>query len=853
MLPTAALLGLSPATARDGDTAQELGARASSRRRSRSAEQLPSARSAERLAPSMFVLTALVYPAVLALLCAGAGLLVDRISGRFLPGALLPVVGAAALIAASQLSTYAWPVAEATPYLLVALAIAGFVLARRRVRALAPRWRAWRWQLLAVVLAYVVALAPVLFAGRPTFSSYMELTDSAVHMIGAYFLINHGQHYTHLDLSNSIGRVINAYYDTSYPSGSDTLFGGSALLLRIPLIWAFQPFNAFMLATAAGPVWLLLRRMGLDGAWAAVGALSTTVSALVYGYELVGSVKEITALAMILTLGVLVVLHRRWLRGPPTAGLPFALVVAAGVSALGVGFGAWVLAAVAVLAALLIDGVLAGRQGVGRSLALVGSVAIAALVCAWPTWIDFSGSLRVTKNIAVTSNAGNLYTPLRTLQVLGTWLSASYQILPRAGGLELTYALAAVTAIACVLGAVHVIRSRQLPLAGWVALMLVVWLALTEHTTTWIDAKTLMLSSPVVVLLAWGGVAALRAASLCRALAPAALLLAFALAGGVAVSDAMQYHSSNLAPTARYDELASINTRFAGRGPALFTDFDEYALYELRGLDVGGVDFTYPPTALAGLANGHGGQIDLDRIPPADLTAYPLIVMRRDPSASRPPSAYSLAWQGTYYQVWARRGGAAAAITHVVLSGTSPMRCASVRRLAQLAIADHAQLVAAGAPELVRVSLLGSHHPAGWTRGLVGLVMNGAGRLSASFEVARAGVWDVWLQGEIMRAVRVSVDGRQLGSIGGQLGGDLHNPNTMTPLRVQLSAGRHLLSIARGGADLAPGDGGSALLEHVFLTPAGAAGEQRLRVEPAARWRSLCGHAYDWVEVVPVA
>ncbi|MGA9874751.1 MAG: hypothetical protein WBQ21_02985, partial [Solirubrobacteraceae bacterium] len=66
----------------------------------------------------MFVLTTLVYPVVLALLCLGAALLVDRISGGFLPGALLPAVGAAALIAVSQLSTYAAPLAPATPYLL---------------------------------------------------------------------------------------------------------------------------------------------------------------------------------------------------------------------------------------------------------------------------------------------------------------------------------------------------------------------------------------------------------------------------------------------------------------------------------------------------------------------------------------------------------------------------------------------------------------------------------------------------------------------------------------------------------------------------------------------------------------
>jgi hypothetical protein len=294
------------------------------------------------------------------------------------------------------------------------------------VRALAQRWRAWAWQIVAPVLVYILALAPVLFAGRPTFSSYMVLTDSAVHMIGADFLMRHGQDYAHLDLRNSYGQFINAYYNTSYPSGSDTLFGGSAFLLRLPLIWAFQPFNAFMLATAAGPAWLLVRRIGLDGGWAALAALSATVPALVYGYELVGSMKEITALPMILTLGVLVVLHARWLRGTPTGAIPFALVAAAGVSALGVGFGVWVLAAVATLAGVAISDGLAGRQSARRVLLLVALGAIIALVFAWPTWIDLTGSLRVAQNIASSSNRGNLSTPLRAVQVFGTWLWAIY-------------------------------------------------------------------------------------------------------------------------------------------------------------------------------------------------------------------------------------------------------------------------------------------------------------------------------------------------------------------------------------------------------------------------------------------
>jgi hypothetical protein len=554
---------------------------------------------------------------------------------------------------------------------------------------------------------------------------------------------------------------------------------------------------------------------------------------------------------MILTLGVLVVLHPRWLRGPPASAIPFALVAAAGVSALGVGFGAWVLAAVATLAVVVISDGLAGRQSARRVLLLVGLGAIIALVFAWPTWIDLTGSLRVAQNIASTSNPGNLSAPLRTVQVFGTWLWAGYTNLPKGGDLQLTQALIVITFIACVLGALHVTRIREYPLAGWLALMVVVWLAVTEYATTWVDAKTLMLTSPVVVLMAWGGVAGLRALPLRTVFRPAAAVLALALAGGVLASDAMQYHSSGLAPTARYEELASLNARFAGQGPTLFTDFDEYALYQLRDLDLSGLDFLYPPVALTGVSTGHGGAIHLDRAPPAKLRGYPLIITRRDPPASRPPAAYRLIWQGTYYQAWGRRPGAPAAIVHVGLPGTSPVKCARVQRLARLASTHHAQLVAARPPDLVRISVTRAHHPASWTRGRVGLVMNGPGRLWAAFAVRHAGEWDLWLQGEIMRPVHVSVDGLPLGSIGAELGGNSLNPDTMTPLRAHLSPGRHLLSLTRGGFSLAPGDGGWAILDYIFLTAAGAAAQQTLRVATPADWRSLCGRVYDWIEVVP--
>jgi hypothetical protein len=803
----------------------------------------------------MFVLTALVYPVVLGVLCVGSGLLVNRCSGGFLPAALLPAVGAAALIGVSQLTTYIAPVAPATPYVMAAFAAGGFALGRARVRGFLRRSQERPWQLLVTALAYVLALAPVLFSGRPTFSSYMALTDSAVHMIGADYLISHGQDYSHLDLRNSYGQFINAYYNTSYPSGADTLFGGSALLVRLPLIWAYQPFNAFMLAAAAGPAWLLVRRTGLEGGWAALATLGVTVPALVYAFELIGSVKEIAAVPMILTLGVLVVLHRRWLRGPPAAAIPFALVAAGGVSALGVGFGAWVLAAALVLLAVVIGDLAAARQSARRLLALIGAGALTALIAAWPTWIDLSGSLRVSQNVATTTNSGNLLRPIRPVQALGTWLWASYKLLPSGRDRNLTYLLIAIALAACVVGAVYIVRRRQYALAGWLGVMVVVWLAFDAYSTAWVGAKALMLTSPAVLVAAWAGVAALRSS----ALRPAAPLLALALAGGVLVSDAMQYHSSNLAPTGRYEELASLNARFAGRGPTLFTDFDEYALYQLRDMDVGGPNFIYPPTQLmdavegsaGGLDPSHGAVVALDRVPSAELRAYPLIVTRRDPTATRPPSAYVLIWQGTYYQLWERRAGAPAPIARLGLSSASSSDCSRLERLAQIAGSRGAHLVAASPPDLVSISIRRTQHPPSWKDRRIGLVMQGPGRLSSEFAVTHAGVWNLWLKGQIMRPVRVSVDGHPRGSLGSQLGGNSLNPDVMSPLTLALSAGRHRLTIIRGGFNLAPGNGGWAILDGIFLTPGGSGARDPLQSVSAADWPSLCGQRYDWIEAVP--
>ena len=269
----------------------------------------------------MFVLTTLVYPVVLALLCLGGALLVDQASDGLLPTMLFPAVGAAALIVLSQLSTYIAPLAPATPYLLVVLALAGLLLG---TAAATYAYAGMAWFHLATARVSA-GLRPGARAGATRGTAHLLLLHGAGRLRRAHarrrLSDSPGQEYSHLDLHNSYGLFVHNYYGSSYPSGSDTLFGGSSFLLGLPLIWTFQPFVAFMLATAAGPAWILVRRVGLRGGSAAFATLTVTLPALVYAYELIGSVKEIAALPLILCMGALVVDHRRWLwngaRGAP--------------------------------------------------------------------------------------------------------------------------------------------------------------------------------------------------------------------------------------------------------------------------------------------------------------------------------------------------------------------------------------------------------------------------------------------------------------------------------------------------------------------------------------------------------
>ena len=189
--------------------------------------------------------------------------------------------------------------------------------------------------------------------------------------------------------------------------------------------------------------------------------------------------------------------------------IPFALIVAAGVSALGAAFGVWALLSALVLLPAIVAALRDGGGARGRALVMLVVGVLVVLLAALPVWTSAGGSVQVAEGIASTSNPGNLVHALRAIQLFGIWLAGSYKLEPTGASSGLTHGLALLALAGALLGVWQLWRLRALALLAWFGLMLLACLIVVESVSVWGGAKTLMLSSPAVVLLAWAGVGAL--------------------------------------------------------------------------------------------------------------------------------------------------------------------------------------------------------------------------------------------------------------------------------------------------------------------------------------------------------
>ena len=811
----------------------------------------------------MNIVTAwLVFPAALALLSLGSGLLLERVAGRQLPGVLVLPAGFALVVCVAGLITSSTALAGLAFSVVAVTALAGYVLGASRLRRARPE----RWAAAAAVAVFLVFGAPAFLTGAPTFSGSLVLPDTSNQLVLGQRLSDAGPDHTSLHPS-SYQVSASKYLSSQYPVAAQATLGALAPVGFQEMAWLYQPFLSFMAAmTALAVSGLIARWVGRPGLRAGVSFLAAQ-PALVYSYALQGSIKEIAAVASFWLMAALVG-EAISNRAPARFFLPAVVASAAMIGVLGPAALAYL--APLVLALALPWGWRAIRSRAGSELGWAAVAVAVAVVFTLPILSGARTAYTVNSaTLSLTQDLGNLAAPLKLSQAAGVWLARDFRYAADHPGL--TRLLTGVVLAAGLLGLVWCVRRRAVgPLVAIVSLALVS-AYLLRRGSPYADGKVLMVLSPAVMLAAGLGVALL--VDLGPRLRAVGGLLAAVLAVAVLGSNAFAYDGVQNAPYHRYDELLDINQLFAGEGPALFTEYDEYAGYLLRRLDPyaapeyplqfrdkdpartpnGLVDPDHRPSVKAAL--------DIEDVTGRFVQSASLIVLRRSPTMSRPPANFDRVLAGRYYEVWRRQRGARALRVHSHLAlgpdlftagGRAP--CSAVRALARRARRVGGRLAYVDRPLLPVSNPRQGSRPRSW---LVyrayprSVVPNGQGIVTDSVHIRRAGRYRVWFEGSFARNVEVEIDGRDIGGAAFEPG---NAGQYVKVADLRLRPGRHPIRLVRGGGGLAPGDGGgarSSLVQMgplVFSPPENEA--RRLRTVSPSGVDSLCGRRLDWIEVV---
>ncbi|MDP2709991.1 MAG: hypothetical protein Q8O56_02110 [Solirubrobacteraceae bacterium] len=804
----------------------------------------------------------LLYPLALAVLCLGLGLLVERAADWRLPGALLLPVGFAALLALARIVTADRVTVPFALAIVALLAAAGLVLGFARLRRLRPD----PWLALAALGVFAVFGAPVFLSGTPTLAGYLALPDTGHQLALAQLYAERGPDWPSLG-EGSTYEGVAPYVLGHYPVAPQALLGITAPLGILDLAWLYQPlltFTAVMLCLAlAALVARLVRRRWLT----ALVAFAAAQPALVVGFALQGSIKELTFVA-VLACAVALAAAAIGERRPGRSLIALTVPAAAGLGALGPAALAFLcVPGAAVLAVWALRIV---RERSRRELGwLLAALAVAAVI-SLPVLISLGTQISVNQatldagvDRGTGGDLGNLAGPLYRQQALGIWFSGDY----RYRSLDTTTRTAQdilmlIAAALALLGLVWAARRRAVgPLL--LAAIVVPSIYLLHRGAAYADAKVLMIVSPAILLLAMLGAASLWSGRWrVLSLAASGLLL-----GGVLGSNALAYHDVSLAPYDRYEELRTLDERLAGRGPALLNEYDEFAKHFLSSVPAYNEPETDHP--YRGAPYEPDAQHDPKRRPsvktPLDMDDLPLryverfehIILRRSPVASRPPASYRRVWSGTHYELW-RRGSAPRLLGHAPLGRDLLRPSAEISARTARAAARRARQRGGRIAYVERAAMptfFISRHPrparwAGFGDFPDALVTDGPAGIDAPIRIPRSGRYHVWVEGSFSRRIRVQIDRRDIG----HTPRGLNNPGAYVLIAtVDLARGTRGVQVFQGGGDLRPGNGGyRSSLRHIgpiVFEPVGN-DARRVRVIDADDWRRLVGLRSDWLGIV---
>jgi hypothetical protein len=752
----------------------------------------------------------------MAALAFGCGRLIELAAGERLPGPLVVPVGFTLVVLAGEFATLTGATAELAAPLVTALAVVGLLLGPIR------RARPDFWSLGAAVSVSAIFAAPVVLSGEATFAGYIKLDDTATYFAMTDRVMEHGR-----DLAGLAPSTYEATLATTlaigYPTGALMPIGIGHQLLGYDVAWIFQPYIAFLAVMLALTLYGLLAPLVPSRPMRAAAAFVAAQPAILFGYSLWGGIKELAGAWLFALLGVLV----PWTLRPGASAravVPLAAVCAALVCVLSLPAAAWLVPAAAIAVVFVL------RRPVASLPVKVGVFAAAAVLLAVPAIVAAVEWLPKVSGFRSEDELANLFRPLSELQAFGIWPVGDFRVRP--DDAVPAYVLIALVIALGLCGLWWAWRRRAWELPTYLGVVAVGSGAVVLLSSPWVSAKAIAMASPAFLAAALAGCAAL--VGLGRRVEAA--VAAVAIAAGVLWSNALAYNEVSLAPRAQLHELETIGRDFAGQGPALLTSYEPYgARHFLRRSDPEGASELR--RRFIHLRDGgmldKGESADIDRFRLDGVLDYRTLVLRRGPSASRPPSVYRLLRSGRYYEVWQRpESGGPTIVEHLSLgSGTQAAavpRCADVLRLARKAGAL-GSLATATRPQAIPV-----------------VTPSLTGTASARIAVPEEGRYTAWLAGDWFGNSSVSIDGRKVGA----KRAELNWPGVYTDLgAVDLATGRHDVDLTYDTDGLIPGSGGPPFSFGPLALSREDARDPVQKISPSDA-RTLCGKRLDWIEAV---
>jgi hypothetical protein len=213
----------------------------------------------------------LLFPFVLLVTAAGAGLLAERVCRVRLPGPLVVPLG---LCVSIVVLMPIYKVGLTAPVGIAALLVVS-------VLGLAPHRRTWRdearrvaggWGGAVGLAVFGLYMAPAVLTGNWTWGGYNFVNDTAFQFVLTDWIANHGIPYVDQPRTTT-SEVARVYLLTAYPVGSHAHLGTVAGIARAPIDVVYQSYLGGLVAIASMALFSLARRAGLSDGRAVVVAV----------------------------------------------------------------------------------------------------------------------------------------------------------------------------------------------------------------------------------------------------------------------------------------------------------------------------------------------------------------------------------------------------------------------------------------------------------------------------------------------------------------------------------------------------------------------------------------------------